>query len=617
MFKRRIDIAVSVIGVIMVVYHLIYSQTQMQGVIEHQIFHLGFALMLVFLMSLQKSAKMWPLKVLGVSLSAACFIYLRLSYERLELYGMYGASIMDLAVGLILIILCLEATRQRFGPVLPILAVLCILYTFLGHHLPGALRTLPAAPDVLIERLSIGFSGSGVFGPILRVSAIFMFLFMLFAALVEVCGATEFFNQLGKFIARRFKAGPGLAAVLTSGLVGSVTGQAGANVTVTGSYTIPAMKAVGYKPYQAGAIEAAASTGGPIIPPVMGVAAFLITAMTGVSYARVIAVAALPALFYIFSAALYVQFQAARLNIVPKMEGVDYRELVYRSPLFLGSLLVIIFLFVTGKTALYVSFWACVTIFVMSLFRRQTRPTFKALLQGFVRGASLGSSIAATCATLGIIVATITGTGLGIKLPVAVASFCGDNLLLLLIMTAVVAIILGIGLPASASYLIVAIVLAPLLVKMGVDLLPAHLFAFYFANFSFLTPPVAIAALFGAQLAGAPYMRTGLESAKVGVAGFVLPFMIIWSPAFSADYSDPFIVIMGLIICILVFIVLQAGFVGYMFARLNIFERILAFTAALVLMAYINTKSILLLAVGIAMFAISFGIQIGKRHTPG
>jgi len=616
MFKRQIDIAVKVIGVIMVVYHLIYSQIYIQGVSEHQIFHLGFALMLVFIMTMQKSTALWPMKAICVILSAACFIYIRLSYERLELYGMYGASAMDLIVGFIVIILCLEATRQRFGPVLPILAVLCILYTFLGHHLPGALRTLPTSPAVLIEQLSIGFSGAGIFGPILRVSAIFMFLFMLFAALVEVCGATEFFNQLGKFIARRFKAGPALAAVLTSGLMGSVTGQAGANVTITGSYTIPAMKAVGYKPYQAGAIEAAASTGGPIIPPVMGVAAFLITAMTGVSYARIIVVAALPALFYIFSCALYVQFQASRLNIVPKMEQVDYRELVYRSPLFLGSLLIIIFLFVAGKTALYVSFWACVTIFFMSLFRRQTRPTLKALLDGFVQGASLGSSIAATCATLGIIVATITGTGLGIKLPVVVASFCGDNLLLLLIMTAVVSIILGTGLPASASYLVVAIVLAPLLVKMGVALLPAHLFAFYFANFSFLTPPVAIAALFGAQLAGAPYMRTGLEAAKVGIAGFVLPFMMIWSPAFLGDYSDPFISIMGLVVCILVFIALQAGFVGYMFARLDVFERIIAFTAALVLMAYINTKSVLLLAVGVGILVISFGIQIGKRRRP-
>jgi len=257
-FQRSLNIAVTAVGVAMVIYHLVYSQTYLQGVTGHQVFHLGFALVLVFLMSIQGSYKYWPVKLVAVLLSAGCFIYLSVSYERLELYGMYGATNLDLAAGIVLIILSLEATRQRFGLVLPALALLCIAYTLFGHYLPGSLKTLPMNWEVIVERLSIGFSETGIFGPILRVSAIFMFLFMLFAALVEVCGATEFFNQLGKLIARRFRAGPALAAVLTSGLMGSVTGQAGANVTITGSYTIPAMKQVGYRPHQAGAIEAEA-----------------------------------------------------------------------------------------------------------------------------------------------------------------------------------------------------------------------------------------------------------------------------------------------------------------------------------------------------------------------
>ena len=613
MFKRTLDIIVSAVAIAMVGYHLVYSQTYLQGVKEHQIFHLGFALVLLFLMFAQKNPRYLPLKLAAFLLSGVCFIFLRVSAERLELYGMYQASYIDLAVGVALILLCLEATRQCFGPVLPALALLCIAYTFVGPFIPGTFHTLPMSWDVIISNLSIGFSGTGIFGPILRVSAVFMFLFMIFAALVEVCGATEFFNQLGKFIARRFKAGPALAAVLTSGLMGSVTGQAGANVTITGSYTIPAMKAVGYRPHQAGAIEAAASTGGPIIPPVMGVAAFLITAMTGISYGRIIAVAVVPALFYIFSCALYVQFQAAKMNIVPKAEEVNYRELILRSPLFLGSLLVIIGLFVLGRTPLNVSFWACVTITFLSLFRKNTRPSLRKLINGFVRGAYLGSSIAVTCATLGIIVATITGTGLGIKLPVAVGDFCGQNLLLLLVMTAVVAIILGIGLPASAAYLLVAIVLAPLVVNMGVALLSAHLFAFYFANFSYITPPVAIAALFGAQLAGASYMRTGLEAVKVGIAGFVLPFMIIWSPAFLGDYSDPVFAIVGLLACALIFVGLQAAFVGYLLSDLNLLERVVFFAASGLLLCHIYTTKMSWLAGGVVLLALGFVYQTIKR----
>jgi len=611
--KKILNIATAVVGVAMVIYHLVYAQTYLQGVTEHQIFHIGFALLLIFMMSLQKDSRYWGLKLLAVLLSAGVFIYLRLSYQRLELYGMYQASIPDLFVGVTLILLSLEATRQRFGPVLPSLAIISIMYMFIGPYLPGMLRTSPMNWDIILEKLSIGFAGAGIFGSILQVSAVFMFLFMLFAALVEACGATEFFNQLGKLIALRFKSGPALAAVLTSGLIGSVTGQAGANVTITGSYTIPAMKRVGYMPYQAGAIEAAASTGGPIIPPIMGVAAFLITAITGVSYAKVITIATLPALFYILSCALYVQFQAAKMNIVPQYEEVNYRELILRSPLFLGSLLIIIILFVVGRTALNVSFWACAAIVLISLPRKATRPSWKKLIDGFIRGASLGSSIAVTCATLGIIVTTITGTGLGIKLPSAVGHFCGNNTLLLLMMTALVSIILGIGLPASASYLIVAIVIAPLLITQGVALLPAHFFAFYFANFSYLTPPVAIAALFGAQLAGAPYMRTGLEAAKVGIAGFALPFMFIWSPVFLWDFSNPIVSIMELLICVLIIIILQAGLVGHFLTLLSLSERIIAFAGPVILMGYLYTKNSLYLSAGTLLIGLSLFWQIIKR----
>jgi TRAP transporter 4TM/12TM fusion protein len=598
----------------MVIYHLIYSQTYFQEEKQHLILHLGFALVLIFLMLIQKSRRFIALKLGAVAASVLLLLYLYFSYERLELYGMYGASGLDLAAGVVLVALCLEATRQRFGPVLPGLAVLCIIYMFFGPYLPGFLQTSPINWDVVIEKLTVGFSGAGVFGPILRVSAVFMFLFMLFAALVETCGATEFFNQLGKLISRRFKAGPALAAVLTSGLMGSVTGQAGANVTITGSYTIPAMKKVGYRPYQAGAIEAAASTGGPIIPPIMGVAAFLIAGITGIPYSKVIAVAVVPAVFYVLSCAFYVQFQAAKMQVTAEKESVDYRELILRSPLFLGSLIVIILLFAMGKTALFVSFWACTVIVAISFLRKATRPTWKRLVKGLVQGASLGSSIAVTCATLGIIIATITGSGLGIKLPAAVGAFSGDNLPLLLVMTAMVSIILGVGLPASATYLVVAIVLAPLLIDKGIPLLPAHMFAFYFANFSFLTPPVAIAALFGAQLAGAPYLKTSTEAAKVGIAGFVLPFMVIWIPAFLGDFSKPLVSFTQLFFCAVVFMELQAGFVGYLLTRMQWFERITAIIGPLCFMFYLYNKNILWIASAVVLMGATITWQIIKRR---
>lgn len=614
MLKKWLDWLVAAVSVAMVAYHMVYALTYLQGRSEHMITHLGSALILIFLVALQKNTRFWPIKTAAFLISIALFIYLRFSYERLDIFGMYGATGLDLFVGAVLILLCLEATRKRFGFVLPSLALLCIIYMFVGPYLPGILRSPPIKWRTIIEMLSIGFTGAGIFGPILQVSALYMFLFMVFAALMETCGGTEFFNQLGKLISQRFKSGPALASIITSGLMGSVTGQAGANVTITGSYTIPAMKKVGYAPYQAGAIEAAASTGGPIIPPIMGTAAFLITGVTGISYSKIIAVVAVPAFFYVLSCAFYVQFQAAKMKIVAYEEQVDYRELLLRLPLFIGSLLVIILLFAMGKTALLVSFWACAVLYILSLLRKVTRPTWSKLVDGLVKGAALGSSIAVTCAALGIIVAIITGTGLGIKLPTAVGQLCGNNLLLLLFMTAVVSIILGIGLPASATYLVVAIVLAPLLIEKNVPLLSAHLFAFFFANFSFLTPPVAIAALFGAQLAGAPYMKTSIEAVKVGVAGFVLPFMIVWSPVFIGDFSHPLAAVAELVICILIFLWLQAGFVGYFMARLNILERILAIGGPFLLICYLHTHSMTWLGTGLVLVLLMTGWQIMKRQ---
>ncbi len=614
MLKVCAERATAVVAVLMVIYHLVYSQTYCQGDNEHLILHLGFSLVLIFLMALQKGSRHLAVKIFAFFISVGLLIYFYFSYERLEMFGMYGATGMDLTVGILLMLLCLEATRQRFGPVLPGLALLCIGYIFAGPYLPGFLKISPMKWDIVIEKMTVGFAGAGIFGPILRVSAVFMFLFMLFAALVETCGATEFFNQLGKFISRRFKAGPALAAVLTSGLMGSVTGQAGANVTITGSYTIPAMKKAGYRPYQAGAIEAAASTGGPIIPPIMGVAAFLIAGITGIPYSKVIAVAVVPAFFYLLSCAFYVQFQAAKMQVASEDEAVDYKELILRSPLFLGALFVIILLFALGKTALFVSFWACVIIVAISLLRKVTRPSLSGLVKGIIQGASLGSSIAVTCATLGIIIATITGTGLGIKLPAAVGAFCGDNLPLLLVMTALVSVVLGIGLPASATYLVVAIVLAPLLIDKGIPLLSAHLFAFYYANFSFLTPPVAIAALFGAQLAGAPYMQTGIEAAKVGIAGFVLPFMIIWVPALLGDFSNPVLSVLQLIGCATVFLGLQAGFVGYLLTRMGPAERIVFITGPLCFMVYLYNKNLLWFALAALLTGAGFIWQVAKRR---
>jgi TRAP transporter 4TM/12TM fusion protein len=458
----------------------------------------------------------------------------------------------------------------------------------------------------------------GIYGMILSVSANKVFLFMVFAAWMSATGATRFFEEIGKFIGRFFKSGASITAIITSGLVGSVTGQAAANVSITGSFTIPTMKAAGYSPEQAGGIEAAASSGGPIIPPVMGIAAFIMAGITGISYLHIIVIAILPAFLYIFSCSYYAIFQGAKMDVAYRSEKVNYRELLLRAPLFLIPLLTVIILFIQGRSAIYVSSWACIIVLVLSYLRKETRLSLSNLLKAFVAGAKLGSQVAIMCATVGIIVQVITMTGLGLVLPHIISDFCGDNFLLLLVLTGVISIILGMGLPAATSYVLVAVVLAPIMIGYKVPVLTAHFFTFYFCNFSYITPPVALAAIFASKLAGANYTKTAIEASKVGIAGFILPFMLVWNPALMLDFSDSVAhIIIKTMACILCIIALQAGMVGHYITGLSLFRRaIILVSAALFLLAvYFNSSG--LLFAGIALMIISTFWQYLKKRRLG
>jgi TRAP transporter 4TM/12TM fusion protein len=599
MGKRVLDAVIIACGVGMVIYHLAYTQYVIQGTVEHWITHLGMALLLVFLSSLRNSGRYWPLNLALVLATVGTFIYLMVCYPRLEVYGMYSANTLDLLIGIVLILLSLESTRQTFGMILPIVGFLTIAYMFLGSCLPaGLFHAMPQKWDVIIETLTVGFADTGIFSNILAISATIIFPFMVFAALVQTLGAGEFFNQFGNLIGRKSRSGPAMAAVISSGLMGSVSGQSGPNVMITGSYTIPAMKKHGYSP--------ALSTAGPLIPPVMSAVAFLISGLTGIPYVKIVSVAVLPALLYVFSCALYVELYARKMNIRSTLMEVDFRELFLRAPLFLCPMGVIVVLFIMDFSPMFIGFWACITVLFLSLLRKKTRPSLKTLADALVKGASIASAIAVSCATLGLLVCAITNSGLGIKLPGAIGNIAGDNLLFVTLLTGVSSLILGIGMPPSASYIIVAVVLAPVLIKLGVPLLSAHLFTFYLAIFSYLTPPVALSALFASRLAGSAFFKTAIQSVRVGIGGFIVPFMVVWVGAFTGDFSEPLFAITGIAACFLTFVALQASSVGHFMARLNLTERALLMLGAVAFLAHLNTRSTIYLVVGIGILGFMF-----------
>jgi TRAP transporter 4TM/12TM fusion protein len=609
---KVLDIAVMVTGLAMALYHMVYSLYLVQDSIPHLNTHLGFSLVLVFLMKGKKDKRPLPLIALWVILTLICILYVHVLYDDLDLRAMFNTPL-DLAIGIVLIIVSLEATRQVFGIVLPVLALVAMAYAFAGHLLPEPFHTMYMSWDQIIARLSIGLTG--IYGNILAVSANFIFLFMVFAALTQTTGAIEFFVQVGKLVGKKFRSGPAMAAVVTSGLVGSISGQAGANVTVTGSFTIPMMKKMGYTPEQAAAIEAAASTGGPITPPVMGVAAFLMVGITGIPYHKIIGVAILPALLYFFAAGLYVHLQAAKMDISSKPEEIDMKELLLRAPLFFVPFLLIIALFIRAYSPMYVGFWAVISVIVLGSLRKETRPSMSKLADGIVNGAVMGAGIAGTCACIGIILAVIVFTGLGVKLPVAIETFFAGNKFMLLLTTGIISAILGMGMPASASYVVVAIVISPTLIKLGLSTLAAHFFAFFFANFSFITPPVALAPLFSSQLAKASYIKTSFETMKVGIGGFVLPFMIALFPLLMWEAAAPVFIVAGLISCFLTLIVFQVGFVGYFLTDLHIMERAVFILCGLGFMGYFYTQNLIIFSSSIILIilALFFHFIKGRR----
>lgn len=601
--QRVLDISLVTASIAMVLYHLVSSIRFLEGPIEQQNTHLAFALVIVFLSAMKKRGIFWRIAlVLLVLISLACTAYVRIFSLELQLRAGFN-TLPDLIIGSLLIIVVLEATRLTFGWVLPGLGVIAIVYFFLGEYLPAPF-TLPPffPPEVVISRLSIGLSG--IYGSILSISVNYIFLFVVFGALFAVSGATRFFIQIGKLLGTKLRGGPGLTAVVSSALVGMVTGSVTANIVTTGSFTIPLMKRVGYQPWQAGAIEATASTGGQIMPPIMGAAAFLMAGVTGVPYLRIMELAAMPAILYFLSCGMYVQLWAlkAKLSFV-KDEKVETKELLLNAPLFVVPLLVLVALLVMGYGLMYTATWAIVAVVVLGVVRKRTRPPLRQWVESFSSGGAMGAEIGVSCACIGMLVIAITETAIGLKIGSAIGAWSGGNVVVALVLAMLLSLFLGTGIPTTGAYILVAVTAVPLLIQMGVPLLAAHFFAFYFACLSHLSPPVAIGALVASKLAGAPYIRTALESTKLALAALVIPYFIVWSPVLQLRPEAPVIAAARLLTCVAIILSCQILVVGHYLTTCNSWQRaVIALVGGAGGMIFLATTNYAYLAAVAALF---------------
>jgi TRAP transporter 4TM/12TM fusion protein len=525
-----------VAGLAMVTYHMVGSQVVLVGYIENQAVHLAFLFLLTFVSAIARSGNLvWQIaNIIFAIIGVAAAAYVFFNVRHLEEIVGFPEQV-DVVVGVLIIVLVVEATRQGWGLVLPIVASLFVAYFLFGHLLDGPLHHREFNFDYVVSYLSIGLSG--IFGQFLSISADQVFLFVVFGSLLSVIKVNDLFFEVGKAAGRVFKGGPAQTAVVSSSLVGTVTGAAVANVAITGAFTIPFMKRVGYRPDQAGAIEATASTGGQIMPPIMGASAFLMASFMGVPYASVMAAAALPALLYYWCVILGVQFMSVRSGIEVAPEPIDWGLILRRGPLFLIPLAVMIGMLSMHYSPSLAAFWTILLAIALSFVQEETRPSLSGLAKSLADGAVLGAQIGVSLAIVGLMAQTLITTGLGSKIAGLVELLSGGDIVVALVLTMLVSLVLGCGVPTSAAYGLVAIVVVPTLVKMGVTPISAHFFAFYFAVISAVTPPVALAALAGAGIAGAGYMRTAGQAFLLALSGFIIPFLVVFNPAlvFAAD----------------------------------------------------------------------------------
>ncbi|MBE6906100.1 MAG: TRAP transporter fused permease subunit [Ruminococcaceae bacterium] len=437
----------------------------------------------------------------------------------------------DIIFGTIMIICVLEATRRTTGKFLSVTAILFLLYTLYGRHLPGLLAHKGESWRRIVTFMYV--STEGIFGVPMGIAASYIILFVIFGAFLEAFGTGQWFVDISYAITGRYRGGPAKTAVLASGLMGMISGSSAANVVTTGSFTIPLMKRTGYQGYEAAAVEAVASSGGMFTPPIMGAGAFIMAEYIGIPYMEIALAATLPALLYYFSVIMSVDAIAVKSGLrgLPKDELPSVKSVMKERGIFVIPIICLVGFILLGFSPIKAAFYSIVAILIVASMKKVTRPTLHKIAEALESGSSSVLSIVATCATAGIIVGVLSMTGLGAKLSYSLISIANGNIYIGATIAAIITIILGCGMPPTAVYIILASVLAPPLIEMGIVPIAAHMFIFIFSCIGAITPPVAITAYTAAALADADPNKTGFRAFRLGIVAYLVPFIFITSPA--------------------------------------------------------------------------------------
>ncbi|MEK4254280.1 TRAP transporter permease [Ureibacillus sp. FSL K6-2830] len=599
--SKKLIIFVSILGILYSLFHLYTTFNPLPTLLMRSI-HLLFAMGLVFLLypTYGKQGRD-KIPVYDWLLFGLCLVscgYLFMEYEEIMTARGGIPNTFDIAVAIITVLLVLETARRVTGWILPLLALTFLSYPFFSHQawLPRIMMTRPFDLGDIFGQLYL--KTEGLFSTAIGASVQYIFLFILFGSFLAKSGMGQFFNDLALALAGHRQGGPAKVAVISSAFMGSINGSAVANVVGTGAFTIPLMKKIGYEKNFAGAVEASASIGGQILPPVMGASAFIMAETTGISYVTIALAAIIPALLYFLGVIMQVHFRAGRTNLkgIPKPDLPRVKEVFKEGGHLILPLIGLIVLLGSGMPVAHAAFWTIIMTIVVSALRKNTRMSFKDILLALEDGTRQSLSTVIACGVVGIIIGVVNLTSFGATLTSAITTLGGNSLFLTLFLTMIASIILGMGLPSIPAYIITATMVAPALADFGVPVLVAHMFVFYFGIFANITPPVALASFAGAGLSGGSPMKTGFISVRLALAGFIVPYIFVYAPemllidptglpmnATEFPFASPLDIIKVTVSSIIGVIGIGAAIEGYFKTNLNIVLRLVLAVGSLLL----------------------------------
>ena len=596
----KVALFITIVAILMSAFHLYTAWHGTLLAMKQRSLHLIFAFTLGFALypGFKKSSKDkidimdWVLMFLSIGVWG----YIFFNVEAIALKG-GQMSTTDMALGVLAVLLTLEVTRRVVGPELPIVTIVFLLFAYFGRHLPGVFAHRGFNVTRIVSHMYM--TTEGIMGTPLGVSSTFVFMFILFGSFLDKTGVGEFFIDFAYALTGSTRSGPAMTSVLSSGLMGSISGSSVANTVTTGAFTIPLMKSVGYKPHYAGAVEATASTGGQIMPPVMGAAAFIMADFTGFPYISIVKAAIIPAVLYYIAVGTMVHLEACKLGLkgMPRESLPKVSNILRKQGYLTLPLIAIIFMLVKQypptMAALTGIVIGVIVAFAASLIKKDNSFTPKDILGAMEAGAKGAVGVACACACAGMIVGVVTLTGFGLKIAEVIVLIAQGKLIPTLLLTMVSSIILGMGLPTTAKYIVLATMAVPAITKLGVNLMSAHLFILYFGVVADVTPPVALAAYAGAGIAGANSMKTGFQAFKLAIGAFIIPYIFVINPHLIMVDSVvgttvnwlPITAAVPTIVTALIGTICLAGTVeSYLFGNLRIWQRVILLGAAFALL---------------------------------